>query len=594
MAGAASASNIDAAAEQSGVGARPSVISNGEGSSSSPATLDHHGAGAELTPGSGSGSGSRSTSASVPGSGSGSVRTLEDVMKEPSTNVPDVVVLNALPEPRLRRDTLDPKQDLWMSTADGRYNSPIIPLKVGSSPNVETFYVHKHILIKYEYFEKALCGSFRESETQSIELPEEDPAIFHFLVSYFYEGRYDPIKPLAAVLIPDQPKGKDPEHEISNAANTSTNAGADSDSDRSLSSLESDVSTISRRRRDRRIRRAERQYERLRQKHPGHHRTNCPCPSCSNVQAGPACWSCRAPRLPPPPPPPPGAIHPNVLLMNGGPGPGRPPPPGHPAHHRRRNANRRGPHPPLPPPPPTLPPSVNTNPNPRLPTPADLQTWLLTYNLSVSVYISASKFLLEPLKRCVARHIIDLLESAGPDCASLELLYSCSTLYTNLPSYDPLLKMVFARVAFLQCWKLPGSLSREGEGDRYLVENPEIAALLLKEMASRTEDGGLGGGGVGSWMVVGQDGGRMLPSMERVGDGWADGVRNGGGMVQNGGYYHHHHGGPPPPPPPPVHHHHHHQQQQQQFNNGYNGGWNNGGGMQGQVMYGHHNWPGRR
>ncbi|CAP69374.1 uncharacterized protein PODANS_1_10380 [Podospora anserina S mat+] len=201
MAGAASASNIDAAAEHSGSGngsgsrspnavARPSVISNGEGSSSSPVT------GAELT--SGSGPGSRSASASVPGSGS--VRTLEDVMKEPSTSVPDVVVLNAVPEPRLRRDTLDPKEDLWMSTADGRYSSPIIPLKVGSSPHIETFYVHKHILIKYEYFEKALCGPFKESETQSIELPEEDPAIFHFLVSYFYEGRYDPIKPLAAVL----------------------------------------------------------------------------------------------------------------------------------------------------------------------------------------------------------------------------------------------------------------------------------------------------------------------------------------------------------------------------------------------------------
>ncbi|KAK0729171.1 hypothetical protein B0T21DRAFT_413264 [Apiosordaria backusii] len=515
MTGAAGASNIDAAAEQSGggsanVSASLSLNSNGEGSSSSSATLGRHAAGTEPTSSSAPGSGS--ASASEPGPGT--VRTLEDVMKEPSTTVPDVVVLNSLPEPRQRRDTLNAKEDLWMSTADGRYSSPVIPLKVGSSPHIETFYVHKHILIKYEYFEKALCGSFKESETQSIELPEEDPAIFHFIVSYFYEGRYDPIKPLAAMLIPDQPKGKNPltsSTELENpnpTVTTAANPGADSDSDRSLSSLDTDVSTISRRRRERRIRRAERQYERLRQKHPGHHRTNCPCPSCSNIHTGPPCWSCRAPRLPPPPPPPPPPGIPPHVLMNGG---GPRPPPGHPAH-RRRAANRRGPHPPL-------------LPRPRLP-----------------VYITASKFLLEPLKRCVARHIIDLLESAGPDCASLELLYSCSTLYSNLPSYDPLLKMIFARVAFLQCWKLPSSSSSSsssqstqdrGDGDRYLVENPEIAALLLKEMASRTDDGGLIGL-TANWLGgSGSDGRLLLPSMERIGDNWAD-VPRGYGYGGNG------------------------------------------------------------
>ncbi|KAK4205315.1 hypothetical protein QBC40DRAFT_50752 [Triangularia verruculosa] len=582
MAGATSASNTDAAAEQSGSGSTHEgtslrgVNSNGEGSSSSPVTLGRHAESAQS-----SGTVSRSASASVSEPGLGTVRTLDEVMKEPSTSIPDVVVLNSVSEPRLRRDTLDPREDLWMSTADGRYSSSIIPLKVGTSPHTETFYVHKHILTKYEYFEKALCGSFKESETQSIELPEEDPAIFHFLVSYFYEGRYDPIKPLAAVLVPDQPKGKDPELENANPA-SAANAGADSDSDRSLSSLESDVSTVSRRRRERRMRRAERQYERLRQKHPGHHRTNCPCPLCNNVHTGTPCWSCRAPRLPPPPPPPPGAIHPNVLVAHPR------PPPGHPAHRRR--ANRRGPHPP-PPPPPPMPPSSNTNPNPRLPTPADLHTWLLTYNLSLSVYISASKFLLEPLKRCVARHIIDLLESAGPDCASLELLYSCSTLYSNLPSYDPLLKMVFARVAFLQCWKLSSSRAQqgEGEGDKYLVENPEIAALLLKEMASRTDDGALMNSPT-TWM--GGDG-RLLPSMERVGDAWADGPRGGGGGggygngSVNGGYNHYHHTPghhPPPPPPPPPHYPHY----QHMFNHA------GGGAPPAQMMYGHHNYPGRR
>ena len=60
--------------------------------------------------------------------------------------------------------------------------------------------VHKHVLLKSEYFEKALCGDFQESETQSIDLPEEDPAIFHFLIAYLYEGKYEPITPVASVL----------------------------------------------------------------------------------------------------------------------------------------------------------------------------------------------------------------------------------------------------------------------------------------------------------------------------------------------------------------------------------------------------------
>lgn len=35
----------------------------------------------------------------------------------------------------------DPKKDLWLSSADGRYGSPPIPIRVGGFPNVETFYV---------------------------------------------------------------------------------------------------------------------------------------------------------------------------------------------------------------------------------------------------------------------------------------------------------------------------------------------------------------------------------------------------------------------------------------------------------------------
>ena len=60
--------------------------------------------------------------------------------------------------------------------------------------------MHKDVLLKAEYFRKALCGEFRESEAQAIELPEEDPAIFHFIVAFLYEDKYVPIRAAATVL----------------------------------------------------------------------------------------------------------------------------------------------------------------------------------------------------------------------------------------------------------------------------------------------------------------------------------------------------------------------------------------------------------
>jgi hypothetical protein len=147
-------------------------------------------------------------------------RTLRDVMRGPSTKPPEIVVVETLQECEARREErLNPKEDLWISSADGRYNSPIVPLRVGEIPNIETFFVrspasyksgrwpaheycqvHKNVLTKADYFKKALCGDFREARAQEIDLPEEDPAIFHFLVSFLYEGVYQPIKPAAAAL----------------------------------------------------------------------------------------------------------------------------------------------------------------------------------------------------------------------------------------------------------------------------------------------------------------------------------------------------------------------------------------------------------
>ncbi|KAK3310565.1 uncharacterized protein B0T15DRAFT_489240 [Chaetomium strumarium] len=450
-------------------------------------------------------------------------RTIGDVMREPSTRVPDVVVLDSLPEDLERRETLDPKEDLWLSTVDGRYSSPIIPLHVGEYPRQETFYVHKHVLLKSEYFEKALCGQFRESGAQSLDLPEEDPALFHFVVAYLYEGRYEPIKPAASVLVPDQDKGK-------NKAVAET--GAESDSD-SASSFGSDISAISRRRRERRRRRDDRRWERMQQKHPGMHRPNCTCPQCTGA-AGPPCWSCRAPRNPPP-------MHyvVNVDVFGRPPGPDRQP--RRPVRHHRHQ--RHG-GPPNPPPPATAAnndpsasatatatataatssslPWTRTDPNGGRIAGEDLRTWLLAYELNLDVYIMANKFLLEDFKKEVARAAVDMLESAGSDAAVFDVLRLCRKLYDGLPDSDPLLKMVFARVGFLQPWR-----RAPGETDAFLMANPEIAPLLLREMAARRED---------------DVNGRTLPSMVRPWYAGGPGGGGGGGPFAGGGV-----GGPPPP-----------------------------------------------
>lgn len=67
-------------------------------------------------------------------------------------------------------------------------------------PYAETFYVHRDVLVKSEYFRKALNGDFQEAERQAIDLPEEETAIFSFLVAYLYEGKYEPIRSVADAL----------------------------------------------------------------------------------------------------------------------------------------------------------------------------------------------------------------------------------------------------------------------------------------------------------------------------------------------------------------------------------------------------------
>jgi hypothetical protein len=90
---------------------------------------------------------------------------------------------------------------MWLNSANiecRRHQSAIIPVRVG--PHAEVFSVHRDILTKSEYFRKALDGEFREAEDQAIDLPEEDPAIFSFVVAFLYEEKYIPIKAIATVL----------------------------------------------------------------------------------------------------------------------------------------------------------------------------------------------------------------------------------------------------------------------------------------------------------------------------------------------------------------------------------------------------------
>ncbi|KAK5663457.1 hypothetical protein OQA88_3886 [Cercophora sp. LCS_1] len=405
-------------------------------------------------------------------------RTLEDVMREPSARQPDVVVLNSLPEEVNRKEVLDPKEDLWLSTADGRYNSPVIPVHVGVAPNSETFYVHKHILLKSEWFEKALCGGFHEANSQSVSLPEENPGIFHFLIAYLYEGKYNPIKPVADALVADVDKGKGRE---------GGETGVESDSEDSADSG-SDVSAASRRRRERRRRREDRHFERMRQKRPGVHRPNCGCPQCLSA-SGPPCWHCQAPRAMPPPVPMP--HHPGVVVdhrdihihTRNAERPRRPP--------RRRHG---GPIPMGMTPPPPIGWQNDPNGAARI-SGEDLRTWLLAYELHIDVYILANKYLLEGFKTEISRVAIDMLESAGADAAVPQVLFLCNKLYEGLPETDNLLKMIFARVGFLQPWR-----QAPEETQDFLMNHPEIAPLLLREMAARREE---------------DIHGRALPSMER-------------------------------------------------------------------------------
>ncbi|GKT42199.1 uncharacterized protein ColSpa_02380 [Colletotrichum spaethianum] len=413
------------------------------------------------------------------GSADGASRTLGDVMRAGPTGSPGIVVIDQTYEETKRKDDLSPSEDLWLSSADGRYNSTIIPLRVGRAPNQEVFYVHRDVLLTTDYFRKALCGDFREAEAQSMDFPEEDPAIFHFLVAFLYQRSFVPIMPAASALdVKESHRGK------------AQDFGYQSDSESEVSSSEaSDASARSRM--------------------PALHHNHYWTPMLElrrqsrEADAGPSPAAHDHPDTP---------MRPAVI----------------PPHRRRRSRQ-----PILTPPGST--PSVGTS------TSAnddfmdgdrirgeDMRTWLAIYDLSISVYACANKYLMDDFKAVIQRHCVDMLESAGSDAAQSAVLQLCSKLYAAVPESDPLLRMIFARIGFLQpmLWQRAPQHTSE-----FLIGHPEVAALMLRETAIRREE---------------DLGSRALPSMERATHPHAMPVWPVGPPM-------HPHMRPPPPPPPPPH-----------------------------------------
>jgi hypothetical protein len=362
-----------------------------------------------------------------------------------------------------------------------RHQSPIIPIRVG--PEAETFYVHRAVLMKTEYFRKALDGHFQEAEQQAIDLPEEEPAVFSFVVAFLYEGMFQPIKPVSEVLVVEPEKGKGKETDGNESSSSSSLDVSDSDA------TGSDDSARSRRRMENRRRRQQRIWEERNRKEPGRHRPDCTCATCTIDVHAPPCWNCSMPRTRPPPPP----RQPPYWYNNGMPQP----PPGQPMvlgirpmpNVRPNDRNRRrggGPRPPV----------LDFMPEPRM-SDEDLRSWFMAYELSIDVYVCAERYLINELKDCVHESVIDQLETCGLQAAQPTVLNCCKKLHAGVQNNDVLLKKVFARVGFMlsRLWK-----AYPEETQAFWIENPELGALIMRETMERRE----------------VDNGDHLPAMDRV------------------------------------------------------------------------------
>ncbi|KAF7559770.1 hypothetical protein G7046_g4364 [Stylonectria norvegica] len=370
----------------------------------------------------------------------------------------DVVMLDTDYAEERRVEPLITQNDVLLSTVDGRHCSPPIPVRVGQPENMQTFYVHKDILTKAVWFRRALCGGFKEATEQAIDLPEEDPAIFHFLVAFLYNGSFTPIKSAAELESESEKgreewKGKGKRKLVEEGPNAespftaSSNAGPSSS--QSASSLQSASSSQSR------------GGTRAKVNDPSvsalvtrlsTHRPSCECPRCNKQKT---CSTCSFRR------------------SSGGWGREGYHAVGYMAHghgHGRRARSRLSQEPETPPP------GFEGE---------DLRTWLAAYELTIDVYVLAERFMMDDFGAVVRSHCIDMLEAAGFDAAHPTVLNLCSKLFAGVPNTDPLLKMVLARMGFMQkvFYKRVPDETRQ-----FLIANPEVVTLMLRETVLKHDE----------------------------------------------------------------------------------------------------------
>ncbi|TVY86400.1 hypothetical protein LAWI1_G007780 [Lachnellula willkommii] len=352
-----------------------------------------------------------------------------------------------------------------------RHQSKIIPVRVG--PHAEEFPVHREILRKSEYFRRALDGEFKEASLQAIDLPEEDPSIFSFVVSYLYEDKFLPIKPVATVLVADPDKGKgkeiNPEDIHSDTGDGTDTAGSASDERYVvLDTLENnslfwplDSKLL--------LEAAAEEINAVGDKSEHGSRDNEKnlAGIAPIVSAHHALWSQSGLHV--------GIVvsredhhllkidfsrtmaclllhslfHETILLV------------------RVRESEIADP-------------VVEDRMSPE-----DLRTWSYAYSLSIDVYVCANRYLMQDFKAAISAFIINNFEIAGLDAAQPSVLQSCKTLHDGVSLMDPLLRKVFARVGFLQArlWK-----NFREEISVFYEENPKLVAIIMKEMIERREE----------------------------------------------------------------------------------------------------------
>ena len=77
----------------------------------------------------------------------------------------------------------------WMLTHRSGTFGTTITVKVGKDKEAKSFIVYKSLLCDTApYFRVALTGYFWESETQILELPEDDPSVFEHFLLWLYNG----------------------------------------------------------------------------------------------------------------------------------------------------------------------------------------------------------------------------------------------------------------------------------------------------------------------------------------------------------------------------------------------------------------------